>query len=166
MYLTSAVAVVLVVVQVGGLGGQSGAEAVLLVDAEEDRSSFQHHILHPVGHRGLQVLLVHETHNQHSLCQADHQEGHANHKVYTCKNGNGLKMNVGVDLWCCCHVWRMFALHCLMHTGLVTTPQKHWNQCLSLSALSEHVMPSTISPCMLDLQSNCCSILFRALLTS
>ena len=84
MYLTSAVVVVLVV-QVGGLGGQSGAEAVFLVDAEEDRSSFQHQVLHPVGHRGLQVLLVHQTNNQHGLCQADHQEGHANHKVYTCK---------------------------------------------------------------------------------
>lgn len=92
LYLTSPI-VVLVVLQVGSLGGQSGAEAMLLVDAEEDRSSFQHQVLHPVGHRGLQVLLVDQTHNQHGFCQADYQEGHANHEVHTYRTG---KMRRGV----------------------------------------------------------------------
>ena len=92
LYLTGPIvcgSIVLVVLEVGGLGGQSGAEAVLLVDAEEDRSSFQHQILQPVGHRGLQVLLVHQTDDQHGFCQADHQEGHAHHKVHTYKHKQG-----------------------------------------------------------------------------
>lgn len=56
---------------------------MFLVDAEEDWSSFKNQILYPGGHRGLQVLLVDQTNNQHSFCQADHQQGHANHEVHT-----------------------------------------------------------------------------------
>lgn len=87
LYLTSPIVAVLVVLQVGGLGGQSGAEPVLLVNAEEDRRSFQYQVLYPVGYGGLQVLLVDQTDNQHGLCQTDHQEGHANHEVHTWRAG-------------------------------------------------------------------------------
>lgn len=81
--LTSPVVVVLVLLQIGALGGQRGAQAVLLVDAEEDRSSFQHQVLHPLRHGGLQVLLVDQTHNEDGFGQADHQQGHADHEVHT-----------------------------------------------------------------------------------
>lgn len=73
--------------QVGGLGGQAGAEAVLLVNAEEDWGPLQHHIPHPRRHWGLQVLLVHQTHDQYGFRQANHQEGHANDKVHPCNTG-------------------------------------------------------------------------------
>lgn len=69
---TSPVGVVLVVLQVGGLGRQAGAEAVLLVNAEEDWGPLQHHVLHPCRHWCLKVLLVHQTHNKHGLRQANH----------------------------------------------------------------------------------------------
>ncbi|TNN79190.1 hypothetical protein EYF80_010638 [Liparis tanakae] len=69
--------------QVGALGGHCGAQTVLLVDTKESRSSFQHQVLHPVRHRGLKVLLVDQTHNQDGFCQADHQQGHANHESFT-----------------------------------------------------------------------------------
>lgn len=84
---TCPIVVFLVVLHVRGLRGQSGAQAVLFVDAEKHWSSFQHQVLQPVGHGGLQVLLVDQTHNQHRFCQADYQEGHADHEVHTCRTG-------------------------------------------------------------------------------
>lgn len=85
--LTGSIAAVLVAVQIGPLGGQSWAQAVFPVDAEENRRSLQDHVLHPVWNRRLQVLLVHQANYQHRLRQADHQQGHAHHKVHAWDTG-------------------------------------------------------------------------------
>lgn len=63
--------------------GQHEAQAVLVADAQEDCDPLQHQVFEPLGHVGLQVLLIHQTDYQHCLCQADHQQSHAHYKVYT-----------------------------------------------------------------------------------
>lgn len=85
--LTGSVAAVLVAVQIGPLGGQSWAQAVFPVDAEENGRSLQDHVLDPVWNRRLQVLLVHQANYQHRLRQADHQQGHAHHEVHAWDTG-------------------------------------------------------------------------------
>lgn len=66
---------------------KSGAETVLFVDAEQYRSSLQHQVLYPVRHRGLQILLMDQTYDQHSFCETDHQESHADNEVNTYREG-------------------------------------------------------------------------------
>jgi len=60
------------------------AELPPVPDAEQDCGSFQQQALQPLGDVGLQVLLVHQAHDQDGLRQADNEQCHAHHKVDTC----------------------------------------------------------------------------------
>lgn len=62
------------------------AEFLPVPDTEQDGGSFQQQVFHPLRDVGLQVLLVHQAHNQDGLCQADHQQCHANHEVDACRS--------------------------------------------------------------------------------
>ena len=102
-WVTSPVAGLLEALQVGGgLGGgrgrggggrgvrgQHGAQAVLGVDAEEHGRLLQHQPLQPCGGGPLQVLLVHQAHDDHRLGQADHEQRHAHHEVHACEAQGG-----------------------------------------------------------------------------
>lgn len=55
--------VVLFVVGQVGTPGQHGAQAVLVADAEEYSGPLQHQVFDPLGHMGLQVLLVNQPHD-------------------------------------------------------------------------------------------------------
>lgn len=61
----------------------------LLPQAKQQGNSLKNQVPQPGRHRLLQVLLVHQPHNEDSLSQADHQQSHAHDKVDTCAPQEG-----------------------------------------------------------------------------